>query len=145
MNYKEIFLVRLQDLINESQLTLKSFCGAVGLNVRTVRRWFKERSPKVESLIKIANFCKCSIDYLVGLDNVISDFTPNSNNIIFYERYLILKKENELNDSKIAAFCKFSAPTIVRWNKGAIPDVDIIIKLCNLFDCSFEYLIGRID
>lgn len=31
------------------------------------------------------------------------------------------------------------------WERGQIPDVETVIKLCEVLDCDFDYLFGKID
>ena len=117
----------------------------IGMNDRTIRRWYEDCSPKVESLIKLANYFHCSLDYLVGLSEIEFDYPPLTDKINFTERYKQLKKDTGLIDSRISERCKVGSATVCSWNKGIIPNFEIIVDLCKIFGCSYEYIIGRVD
>ena len=117
----------------------------IGLNYRTVRRWFTRLSPQITSLIKVANYFHCSLDYLVGLSTTEFDYAPLTDKINFTARYTELKKETGLKDAKISGLCQVSPSTVYSWNNGTIPSLETIVDLCKIFDCTFEYIIGRID
>ena len=145
METKEKFLAILKELMYERNISFKQLSRNINMNDRTIRRWFEDRSPKIESLIKISNYFGCSIDYLVGMSTTEFDFAPQSNKIIFTERYKQLKETCSINDARISERCNVSAVTVCYWNRGSIPSFDIIVDLCKIFDCSYEYIIGRVD
>lgn len=54
-------------LRKREKLTQEELARKLHLNQTTVSRWEKEKSiPDIDTLINLANFYKCSIDYLVG-------------------------------------------------------------------------------
>ena len=61
----------------------------------------------------------------------------------FFTRYTFLKQKNDFTDFQIAKICQISTSTIVKWKDGVTPEFEILVKLSRLFECSFEYLIGR--
>ena len=145
MNTKELFLSNLKELMSVRNVTFVQLGKDIGMNDRTIRRWYEDRAPKVESLIKIANYFHCSLDYLVGMSPIEFDYPPLTDKINFTERYKQLKKDTGLNDAKVAAICKVGTSTVCTWNQGTIPSFEIIVKLCGLFECCYEYIIGRVD
>ena len=53
-----------------------------------------------------------------------------------------LRKENKLTQLELAEKMNYSDKAISRWERGeTLPDIDVLIKLCNLFNVNFEYLI----
>ncbi len=65
-NFIEIF----NELLNERELTRKSFSSQSGIPYPTVIGWTNlGRLPDFYALIKIADFFGCSIDYLTGRQN----------------------------------------------------------------------------
>lgn len=141
MEAKDYFVNTLKDLILINNLSIKSFSEAIGINRRSITWWFHSRSPKLESLIKIADFFNCSIDYLVGKTDDIH-FHPQSHISDFFTRYSTLKTKNQLTDYRIAKLCNIRTSTIAKWKDGVIPEFEILIKLTDIFDCSLDYLAG---
>lgn len=61
---------RIKELREENNLTQVEFCKKINVSQPTVARWESgERVPTLEFLIILAKFFKCSIDYLVGLED----------------------------------------------------------------------------
>lgn len=53
-----------------------------------------------------------------------------------------LRKENKLTQLELAEKMNYSDKAVSRWERGeTLPDIDILIKLCDLFNVKFEYLI----
>lgn len=144
MEDKEKFLSILKELVAEENSNLESFSKIIGINIRSIRRWYTSCSPKLSSLIKIADHFNCSIDFLIGrTENVeFKQSVPREN---FLARYNSLKKEQNLNDYKIALVCRIGTSTVSKWKEGRTPDFEILVKLCDLFECSMDFLVGRAE
>lgn len=57
-------------LRKREKLTQEELAKKLHLNQTTLSKWEKDKSiPDIETLIKLANFYNCSIDYLVGRKN----------------------------------------------------------------------------
>lgn len=142
MKAKENFQNNLKELILLNHQDITSFSAAIGISRRSVSNWFSSRSPKLESLIKVADYFDCSIDYLLG-NTESKTFNRSENPVDFFTRYTFLKQKNDFTDFQIAKICQISTSTIVKWKDGVTPEFEILVKLSRLFECSFEYLIGR--
>ena len=65
---------------------------------------------------------------------------------IFCERLKELRQEKELSTIQLGKELQVSDSTITRWENGQRePTMSSIIKLCNFFDVSADYLIGLKD
>lgn len=144
MDYKKIFLNNLTELLDINGLTWQAFSQAVGIHRCTVYRWFTSRSPKTSSLIKVADYFECSIDYLLGHTDKPS-YYPSQERATFLSRYKLLRDQNGLNDYRISLFCQISSGAIANWTQTTYPEFEILVKLREIFDCSFDYLVGRSD
>ena len=70
MNHKEIFKERLKALRNEKNVTQEQMAEETQLSQAGIAKWETgDRTPTMECLIILAKYFKCSIDYLVGLEN----------------------------------------------------------------------------
>lgn len=63
---KADFLERFELLRKEKGLTYHRLSKQAKVGYTTVEKWKQGRYVKIESLIKLANYFQCSIDYLVG-------------------------------------------------------------------------------
>ncbi len=140
----ENFRNNLKDLMKEKDLNFETLGKETGIDSSSLRRWQSERVPKVESLVKIADYFGCSCDFLLGFTETF-EFHPGKTPSDFYSRYYKLTKPFRFKDSKIAKLCGIGKGTVSKWRQGSIPDVYILVELCEILNCSFEYLIGRSD
>ena len=60
------FLERYQKALAANKTTHWKFCKQNGISESTLRHWQAGQTPKLETLIKIADGLSVSIDYLVG-------------------------------------------------------------------------------
>lgn len=62
----------------------------------------------------------------------------------FASKFRELKEEKGLKQTEIAQKLNTTQQTIGRWLKGYCePDIENLIELAQLFNCSVDYLIGR--
>ena len=64
-----LFYTRYKQLLKENKLTHHKLCNDTGVNKSSHRLWKNGSPPKLEALVKIADYLNCSIDYLVGRSN----------------------------------------------------------------------------
>ena len=101
--------------------------------------------PSTKTLIKIADFFDISLSFLLGkTDN--EDFYKLSSPASFLSRFETLCSEKEVTHYKVANDCLFDKSNISRWiSKGFLPELEILELLCDYFNVSFDYLLGRTD
>lgn len=58
----------------------------------------------------------------------------------FCDKLRELRQQNQLSQEQLAAKLNVSRQAISKWETGAIPDVDNIVKIAKYFDCSLDYL-----
>lgn len=63
----------------------------------------------------------------------------------FAERFKALRKQRGLTQDYFEQQNIASRKSVHNWEKGQIPDVETVIKLCEVLDCDFDYLFGKID
>lgn len=64
----------------------------------------------------------------------------------FPERLRELRKEHGLTQKSLAAVIHKSAMAISHWEKGdSQPDFDLLLELCDYFEVSSDYLLGRTE
>ena len=59
----------------------------------------------------------------------------------FGEKLQHLRKQNHLSQEKLAEQLNVSRQAISKWEMGAMPDLDNVIRISRIFDCSLDYLL----
>ena len=74
------FPVRLRELLKKRELLNKDFAKIMRVEPATISNWEKgNRFPKDDTLIKIADYFDCSIDYLLGrTDDNLEDISTGN-------------------------------------------------------------------
>lgn len=82
--YKSAFAVKLREKLLQSPEDVKNLAEYLGCSVQAINQYKLGQSmPKVENLIKIAQFYNCSLDNLIGLSDVEST-SPTIQNVCEY-------------------------------------------------------------
>lgn len=103
--------------------------------------------PSVRSLMKIADYTKKSIEYVLGLSDDPA-FEPAVPPSTFQIRLAELMNSTGMENADIAnnPITTFSRNSIFLWLKrNNIPSLDFVLQLAKIFDVSPDYLLGRTD
>ncbi len=137
------FSERLDDLIKDSKLNKKTLAKNVGINATCISHYIlNKRFPTVESLIKLADYFQCSTDFLLGLEEEISNLTFKKCPP-FSEQIKILKRECGYLAKDFYDNDKIAKSTYYNWLNGKQPTVDNIIRLAELLDKRVDFILGR--
>ncbi len=101
--------------------------------------------PTTPILVKLADFLKISMEYLLGEsdDKTINEST---NPTEFYIRLEELKSERKTKYSKIAKIVNFPNSYFYDWiRRKTLPSVQFLIPISKYFQVNLDYLIGRSD
>lgn len=138
------FSERLAELISERDLNEKAFAENSGVCASCVSFYLQEKSmPTVESLVKIADYCNCSTDFLLGREeeNKSDKFKvcpPFCEQILFLKKHFNCSAYQIYHNTDIAKSCYYD------WLSGSRqPNLDNIIRLAEHFDCSIDFILGR--
>ncbi|MDN5277920.1 MAG: hypothetical protein PWR01_1885 [Clostridiales bacterium] len=67
----DMFIKRLQELLDERDMTQRELAERIGVTEVTISRYIKgERKPRIDTVGKIAEAFGVSIDYLLGYSNI---------------------------------------------------------------------------
>jgi len=145
-NPVEHFLDIITDYMIRNNMTPSFFAREIGCLERCVARWLnKTNTPSLEYVIIVADYMKCSVDYLFGLTGLpdISLIKPRSS---FAERLERLILTTGISKNKLAKICGVTSSTISKWIfRGQLPKPDIVCSLAGHFGCSVDYLVGRTE
>ena len=146
MNILSNFPERLSELMDEKNLKAKDLALKIGISRNTVTRYLQGvRLPSYQNFIKIIGVLDCSADFLLGTE----DFNPLNGSFKmpppFCDRFRRLLEERKISQYALHKITGFSYDNFNKWLSGATqPYVDNLIKLSKAFDCSVDFLIGRI-
>ena len=140
------FKTRFNQLIDESDLSLKDFSKAVNVSMPVLRLASNFGIiPSVRILIKICDYCDLSLDYLLGHTNE-NEFLKSNAPSSFHDRYIILRDEKGVKDSQIANVMPFTKTHISEWKRcHTLPSIDYLLSLADYFEVSIDFLLGRTD
>lgn len=130
-----IFIERLKDLMIENNLNFNTLAKQTLIPVTTLSNYLNRGSlPSVTQLSILADFFKCSIDYLIG----------RGENKEFSVIFRSLRKEFNYNQNDIAEKIGVTRSTISDWEtQRSEPNIAQLRKTADLFNCSIDYLVGR--
>ncbi|MBR2970853.1 MAG: helix-turn-helix transcriptional regulator [Clostridia bacterium] len=64
-------MLKIQELRNLAGLTQRELAEKIGVKNYTVANWEQNRTePSIKDLTDLADFFECSIDYLIGRENI---------------------------------------------------------------------------
>lgn len=140
------FQKRFRDIIYESDYKKAELVKLIPISQSTLSNALSYGIvPSVKTLIRIADFFDISINYLLGKTDE-EDFVKSSTATTFHQRFESLCSEKEVSHYKVATDCLFNKSSISKWfSKNFIPELDIIELLCDYFNVTPDYLLGRSD
>ena len=138
------FQKRLQDLIDEEETKKSELHRKMGVDYRSLANALNYGIvPKPRTVAKFADYFNVSIPYLFG-ETDINDFEKASPQSSFSERFRLLCSEREESHYRVSQECHFDKSYISRWlNKNQLPSFEILDILCDYFNVSVDYLLGR--
>ena len=140
------FSETLNELIFDNGLTAKSLSEALNAEPSTITRYLRsERVPSVESLVAIADYFKCSTDFLLGRTEENKEQTFKTCPP-FNKQIELLKDYFKCSSYKIYHGTGISKSRYYDWKNGKrAPTVDNIVRLAELFDCCLLYTSDAAD
>lgn len=101
--------------------------------------------PKPIVLMRIADFFKISVEYLLGNTNN-EYFEKSKDPKTFQERLTYLRTLKNLTPSDLTRHTHIHRNRILQWDKyNYIPSLHDLTILADFFDVSLDYLLGRTD
>ena len=105
------FVKRLLELLDENDITQIELAKRIGITNVTISRYIGgERKPRIEIVVKMAEFFHVSTDYLLGLSDVRETFENNNVSVSKIHSKLdsmgLLNTKKELSNSQINMIVK---------------------------------------
>ena len=138
----------LKELIDEKGIKLTNFCRDCDINPKLIYDYFNGYSyPTAQTLIKLANYFKCSLDYMLNLTDIRNHnlyINLNGDFSLFIPRYFQLLKDNHTSHYLFAQEHRFGESVIRKWKKGSVPSLEKLRLIAYELGSSVDYLVGRI-
>ena len=137
---------RLQELMIQRDIKAVDLAKEIGISPSTVGRYLQGmRLPSFSHFVKLLEFFNCSADFLIGLIDYPPENVRYRSVPPFSERFRGLLAEYKMSQYSLHQKTKLSYDNFNKWLKGInSPFLDNLLKLAQAFDCSVDYLIGRV-
>lgn len=125
-------------------LPINDLIAGTQISRENLRNYLAGRfEPSLPHATKIAEFCGCSLDYLLGLiDNPqYGDYAPAD--LLFYEHYQNFIKVRGLSHYRVAKDLNLSLNVYRNWRDGAMPNLKVFTTLCKYLGVTADSLVGR--
>ena len=135
------FISAVKNILEEQNKNTKNLFEDKVISENTFYK-YKQRYPSLNTLLKICNYLKISIDYLFELTDKNNFCYYSFNCEIFYQN---LSKFLSLKNISGRKFCKdlnFSRDNILRWKNGTLPSLQTLFDISKYFDCLIDDLIN---
>ena len=142
-----VFVMNFYDLIfdvmNEKGITIKDLEQKGVLGKNTFYK-FKIASPTLISLIKIANYLRVSIDYIIFQkeNNYFKPYSTNQQG--FYKNLEQIRVDSGISKLKLCSDLNISRTNFSRWKIGQTPTVYKLIELSQYLDCDIDDLLVHV-
>lgn len=147
----------LEQNLKDNNINRKTFALESGIPYSTITHIIKgfNNNPSIITIIKIADFFKCSIDEVLGRESIYYE-VHNYNLIVNQEiinlnikNFLLVKlQEQNINIHKLSIELGFSYNSLYNFVHRKISrkvmNSDMILKLSNYFNVSVDRMIGRV-
>lgn len=137
------FSERFNDLLFEYQISPEQLSKALNIPVSSIYAWKKnEYSVTLSNTILLADYFKCTIDYLAGRNDSELTFIPQKCPP-FLEVIKKIMNQNSISTYKLRKETHFSGSYFTRWSRGEEPYLTTLIELAEYFNCTLDQLVGR--
>ena len=138
------FAERLGDFMDDSTDNGLTLADKLGCGRNTIYRYLQaNRMPSVSMTVLIADYFRCTTDFLLGLEDVnySCNFPPCP---AFKDRFPLLLQECGISQYKLEKMTKISHSLMGYWKSGTKkPSLYNIIKIAKALDCSVDFVLGR--
>lgn len=133
---------RVFDLLAENNMSVNDAQVKLSISHNAFYQW-KNYNISFENLEKLANFFKCSFEYLLGRTDELLFYEPVVPLPDFYERLQSLFKASNLSFYRLSRTTCVNYSGIYRWKKGEKPSVKSLIAIADFLGVTIDYLVGR--
>lgn len=133
----------LKELIEDKGLSLRKLAAASNVSAVQYGKYLKGAYPNIDVAVRIANYFKCSLDYLFGISDVNKYEGEMCYNLSYFvEKYEKLLKENKITHWKFSKETGLSESCLRHWKYGQEPRMESLIIIAKNLSASLDYLVG---
>lgn len=134
------FKCMLNDVLIEKGKTFGDLENAGIICERTFYQ-YKDFTPYLQTVIKIANYLNVSIDYIVDRTAENNFKRYSETQLHFCENLLKIMKVGNISQCKIADDLQIGRSNFVYWRRGRSPKLNTLIELANYLNCNIDDLL----
>lgn len=141
-----IFVERLSELMFDAKLSVQALSKEIGCRENTIYCYLRgNRMPALDITIKLADYFKCSTDFLLGLEtenlSVLFKKAPP-----FKERFPLLLAQCNTTQYQLEKLTGIAHSVTGYWKNGRKqPTIDSIIRIAKALDKRVDFVLGRTD
>lgn len=133
----------LFDIMISKDVTIVKLAKELHTDPSTLHRWFNSvRDVKLKTLIKLADYFKCSIDYLCGKTHDYVEIMPKQCPK-FSVRVKELMAEYNLTPYSFLEQAGITPSKYYYWLNGGEPMLTCLDKIARSLDISLDNVVGR--
>ena len=136
-------------LRQDLKMTQSDLAGKIGKTKGSIVEYEKNRNyPPVSVLIQFAEIFEVSTDELINIDIEFArkqvELSANKKSNFLGKNINFLRKERGFKQTDLAKMIDKTSATIGGYEKGlSLPPIDIIIKLCQIFEVSIDDFVNK--
>lgn len=157
---KQIFIERLNNELQKREISQNKLATYTNLSPSLITRYLNgERIPSDNSIVKVAYFLKLNPEYLKGESddkNPPKDLKKQYDKVIFEEENTadlptyayrlaeLIEENDDINKTGLAKIINLSINSVSNYTRGTRePNIKTLITICDYFNVSIDYLVGR--
>ena len=136
----------LKELVAERGLTQTSLAEAMNTCSSKMSSYITgKRAPNYDTFVALVEFFHCSADFLLGLKEYPCEEESYKPSQSFSERMRAILRETGTSQYLFIKQTKISWGVFYNWLTGkSKPSIDNLIKVAQYFDCSVDFILGRV-
>ena len=139
------FLERLKELIKENEISYEELAIQTNIGTPAMYAWSGNYNmPKLNNIILLSNYFKCSIEYLIGRSDDNSELPPKEC-LPFHIQLENILKQRKLNITHLRNSGVISAGLSESiFTLHSSPHMENVIKIADYLKISIDELVGRV-
>lgn len=131
---------RIKACAKLKHIPVKQVLADAGLGFNTMSN-MKTSMPKADTLAKIADQLGCSVDYLLGRNNIPVVYSAE----VLSDRIKALARERGVMLKDILSACDLNINSLSQMSDKKGLSSFSLAKIADYLDCSVDYLLGRTE
>lgn len=134
------FIASVKNVVEEEGKTIQDLFNDKIISENTFYK-YKHRYPSLNTLVKIANYLKVSIDYLFSLTTENNYLFYNINNQVFYDNLVSMIENKKISQRQFCNDLNYAKDNINRWKNGTTPSMQTLLEISKYFNCLIDDLL----